>query len=284
MQRPVSSSDSSVDDTGVQDFKAAQAEQFQKLKGTQSFKEAQAEALRADPIRPMPSKKPRSNSVGQAPPATRTRPTQQTQTPTSAAQLLQLLGSGSKDNKDTRQLLHSALAQLDASSRRLAHSDAERRALESAQLAHATQTLNAASAMQQNAVAAQAELSLYRLQMEAAQQEILRAQDVVRNLEVQRDEAERAATKARTMARKLHVDKMALLAKEQGRQEGYETGFGHGRVIAVTKERRRNEQRRLEAETRRRQMVPRPPPPSEPRGAFIEEHVEDDARRHLSRT
>ncbi|KAJ7136271.1 hypothetical protein C8R46DRAFT_1138384 [Mycena filopes] len=43
------------------------------------------------------------------------------------------------------------------------------------------------------------------------------------------------------MTRKLHVEKMALLAKEQGRKRGYETRFGHGRVIAVTRERRRNE-------------------------------------------
>ncbi|KAJ7756148.1 hypothetical protein B0H16DRAFT_693247 [Mycena metata] len=279
MQRPVSSSDSSVDDSGVQDFKAAEAAQFRKLTGSPTkFKEAQADALRADSIRQTPTKKPRSNSLGQTTPAPRTRSTPQTQTPTSAAQLLKLLGS---DSKDTRQLLHSALAQLDASSRRLAHSDAERRALESAQLAQTTQTLQAASAVQRNAVAAQAEVSLYRLQMESAQQEILRAQEVVRSLEMQRDDAERAATKARTMARRLHADKMALLAKEQGRKEGYETGFGHGHVIAVEKERRRNEQRRLEAEIQRRQLASAPP--SEPRGAFIEEHIPSgDLSRNVS--
>ncbi|KAJ7638313.1 hypothetical protein FB45DRAFT_902492 [Roridomyces roridus] len=51
------------------------------------------------------------------------------------------------------------------------------------------QTLQAASVTQQNAAAAQAEASLQKLHLEAAQAEIARAQDVVRALEAQRDDA-----------------------------------------------------------------------------------------------
>ncbi|KAJ6537417.1 hypothetical protein DFH09DRAFT_1400651, partial [Mycena vulgaris] len=286
MPPPVSSSDSSVDDTGVQAIKAAQAEQFRKLSGPPNlskFKEAQVEGLKGDPIRHSVPKKPRPNAVDQTA-ASRARSTQhqhQHQNPTSAAQLLQLLASDDRETKDTRRLLHSALAQLDASSRRLAHSDAERRQLESSQLAQTAQTLHAASTVQQHAAAAQAELSLYKLQMEHAQQEILRAQAVVRTLETQRDDAERAAARARAAARKLHVEKMAILAREEGRKEGYETGFGHGRVIAAAREQRRIEQRRVEEAQRRRIEVA--PPVREQGGAFIEEDssVEEDLSRGL---
>ncbi|KAJ7507396.1 hypothetical protein B0H11DRAFT_1656369, partial [Mycena galericulata] len=136
-----------------------------------------------------------------------------------------------RETKDLRRLLHSALAQLDASSRRLAQSDAERRALESSQLAQAAQTVQTVSVVQQHAAQAQAELNLCKLQMEHAQEETRRTQEAVRTLEGQRDDAERAATRARAVARKLHAEKMSILAKEEGRREGYETGFGHGRMI-----------------------------------------------------
>ncbi|KAJ7835048.1 hypothetical protein B0H13DRAFT_218623 [Mycena leptocephala] len=288
MQRLVSSSDSSVDD-GVQDFKAAQAEQFHKLdngtpnpanfKDAQAFKAAWVEALRADPILqtlPLKNAKPRSNSIDQIATATRTRSTQQ-QMPASAAHLLQLIGGDTKDAKETRQLLHSALAHLDASSRRLAHSDAERRALESAQLAQAAQSLQTASVVQQNAAEVQAQLSLAQLQLEAAQMEIERAQAVVRALEGQRDDAEHHASRARALARKLQSENRALVAREEGRKEGYEAGFAHGTVMA-------REQRRLEAEIeirRQRQIaaaIPEPPP-----SAFIEElSGEEEGRRNVN--
>ncbi|KAJ6618642.1 hypothetical protein B0H10DRAFT_2029357 [Mycena sp. CBHHK59/15] len=95
--------------------------------------------------------------------------------------------------------------------------------------------MQAASVVQKNGAEAQAELSLCKLQMNHAQQDIKRAQDVMRTLEVQRDDAERAATRARAAARKLHIEKMSILAREEGREEGYEMGFRHGQTIATAK-------------------------------------------------
>ncbi|KAJ7443979.1 hypothetical protein B0H11DRAFT_454610, partial [Mycena galericulata] len=275
--QPVSSSDSSTDDTN--------AEQYRNEDGNSNvfkFKEAQVQALRADPLprQSTPPKKPRSNANDYQTAASRTRsaqPQQQqmrTQTPMSAGQP-QL---DNRETKDLRRLLHSALAQLDASSRRLAQSDAERRALESSQLAQAAQTVQTVSVVQQHAAQAQAELNLCKLQMEHAQEETRRTQEAVRTLEGQRDDAERAATRARAVARKLHAEKMSILAKEEGRREGYETGFGHGRMIAVAREQRR------------RQIEVASPPAREAGGAFIEEDssegmgiVRGDSSRGLPR-
>ncbi|KAF8173167.1 hypothetical protein K438DRAFT_1940235 [Mycena galopus ATCC 62051] len=281
-----SSLESSQDDTSVQDVKAAQAAQFNKLSRQSDplkFKEAQAEGFGMDYARPMPPKKQRS--VGQAA-ATRRRSTAPQQTP---AQLLQLLATDKKETKETRDLLHTTLAQLDASSRRLAQSDAERRALESSQLSRVAQTLAAASVVQQNAAAAQAQLSLYQLQLQTARAEIERAQGVVRALEAQRDDAEENAVQARSLARKLHVENRSIIAREEGRRLGYDAGYEHGRTIAAAKEQRRREreQGRLEAEMRRRQIqiqIAPPGPvsvPREPGSAFIEDHVseaEDEER------
>ncbi|KAJ7611378.1 hypothetical protein DFH06DRAFT_167257 [Mycena polygramma] len=294
MQRAGSSSGSSTDGSG-EDYKAAQAAQFRKLNGhgTQNQNLSKLKAAQADQYRPplqraqSPPRKPRSNSVSvdqygdragqqnlskfkeaadaqakgfrpalqraQSPPkkprsnsveqpgvtVTRTR---SSAPPTSASQLLHLIGD-SKDTSETRGLLQAALEQL-----------------------------NAASAAQQNTAAAQAQaqLGVARLRLEAAEAEIERTQHIVHTLEAQRDDAEHTAAKARTLARKLHTENRALVAREQGRREGYETGFEHGRVIAVTRE--REERRRVEGQ-RQRRIAPPPAaaPVTEPQSAFIEE-------------
>ncbi|KAJ7048977.1 hypothetical protein C8F01DRAFT_1187139 [Mycena amicta] len=55
------------------------------------------------------------------------------------------------------------------------------------------------------------------------------SRDVVRGLEEQRDDAERQASHAKKVARRLRAENLALVAREKGRKEGYEMGFGHGR-------------------------------------------------------
>ncbi|KAJ7849558.1 hypothetical protein B0H13DRAFT_63485 [Mycena leptocephala] len=112
------------------------------------------------------------------------------------------------------------------------------------------------------------------MQLEAAQNEILRAQGVVRTLEGQRDDAEQHASRARALARKLQNENRALVAREEGRREGYEAGFTHGKAIA-------HEQRRLEAdiEIRRQRQIAAVVP--EPGSAFIEELPgEEEGRRN----
>ncbi|KAJ6493733.1 hypothetical protein C8R47DRAFT_419370 [Mycena vitilis] len=298
MQRAGSSSGSSTDGSG-EDYKSKQAAQFRKLNGhgtqNQNLSKYSSKAAQAEEYRPLlqraqspprkprsnsvsvdqygdrtgqqnlskfkeaadaqakgfrpalqraqsPHKKPRSNSVDQ--PGVTATHTRSSAPPTSASQLLHLIGD-SKDTSETRGLLQAALEQL-----------------------------NAASAAQQNTAAAQAQaqLGVARLRLEAAEAEIERTQHIVHTLEAQRDDAEHTAAKARTLARKLHTENRALVAREQGRREGYETGFEHGRVIAVTRE--REERRRVEGQRQRqRRIAPAPSaaPVTEPQSAFIEE-------------
>ncbi|KAJ7754322.1 hypothetical protein DFH07DRAFT_941034 [Mycena maculata] len=127
---------------------------------------------------------------------------------------LQLLGAHSRETKDTRSLLHTAPAHLDASSRNPTRSVGRCRPV---------------SVAQQNAAQAQARLSLS-------------GSRTGRRVDAQgaADDAERPATRARVGTRKLHVEKMSILPREEGRKEGYETGFGHGRMIALANSRGRS--------------------------------------------
>ncbi|KAF9229020.1 hypothetical protein BS17DRAFT_772926 [Gyrodon lividus] len=75
------------------------------------------------------------------------------------------------------------------------------------------------------------ELKLYKLQLENAQKEIFRAQDIINQVSAQRNEAEADAARARTKARKLQEEKLVMLAREEGRRQGYNEGLSIGRKI-----------------------------------------------------
>lgn len=75
------------------------------------------------------------------------------------------------------------------------------------------------------------ELRLYKLQLENAQKEISKAQEVVDQLEKERYEAEECAARARTTARKLKEEKLVMQAREEGRKEGMQEGFERGRRL-----------------------------------------------------
>ncbi|KAF8555443.1 hypothetical protein OG21DRAFT_1483885 [Imleria badia] len=75
------------------------------------------------------------------------------------------------------------------------------------------------------------ELKLYKLQLENAQKEIFRAQDIIDQVASQRNEAEAEAARARTKARKLQEEKLVMLAREEGRRVGYHEGLSMGRRI-----------------------------------------------------
>ncbi|KAG8217111.1 hypothetical protein J3R82DRAFT_5142 [Butyriboletus roseoflavus] len=75
------------------------------------------------------------------------------------------------------------------------------------------------------------ELKLYKLQLENAQKEIFRAQDIIDQVASQRNEAEADAARARTKARKLQEEKLVMLAREEGRRMGYKEGLSIGRRI-----------------------------------------------------
>ncbi|KAF8555421.1 hypothetical protein OG21DRAFT_902848 [Imleria badia] len=69
----------------------------------------------------------------------------------------------------------------------------------------------------------------YELQLENAQKEIFRAQDIIDQVASQRNEAAAEAVKARTKARKLQEEKLVMLAREEGRRMGYQEGLSMGR-------------------------------------------------------
>lgn len=126
--------------------------------------------------------------------------------------------------KQTRRALHTALERLDGETRRA--QEAERRALE---LAQRFKSVNDARlATQHDNFRLNEQLSLYKLQLENAQRELDRRQDMVRDLESQRDDAEQAAARARTTARQYREQQLTSKAREAGRRQGYEEGLRRG--------------------------------------------------------
>ncbi|THG95824.1 hypothetical protein EW026_g5898 [Hermanssonia centrifuga] len=86
-------------------------------------------------------------------------------------------------------------------------------------------------AAQQESMRMREELALYKLQLENAQQEIMKGQQMLDAVEAQRHEAEEAAARARTTARKFKEERLMQQAKEEGRMEGVKEGFARGRVL-----------------------------------------------------
>jgi hypothetical protein len=78
---------------------------------------------------------------------------------------------------------------------------------------------------------AREELALYKLQLNAAQKEILHAQEALSEVEAQRNEAEASAAKARSKAREISERHVVLVAHEEGRRLGFEEGLRRGRQI-----------------------------------------------------
>ena len=75
-----------------------------------------------------------------------------------------------------------------------------------------------------------AELGLYKMQLENAQQEIYKAQDILRMVEDERDDAAADATEARDTARRYREEHVVHLAREEGRKMGYLEGLRHARM------------------------------------------------------
>lgn len=100
----------------------------------------------------------------------------------------------------------------------------------------------------QDAARLHEELELYKLQLDNAQREIKRAQELLDALEAQRFDAEEAAARARSTARKLKEEKLMQFARDEGRLEGMREGIARGRALGY-------EEARMEAYGR-----DRPPP------------------------
>ncbi|KAG6333280.1 hypothetical protein ID866_5807 [Astraeus odoratus] len=139
--------------------------------------------------------------------------------------LIRLLISEEYETRKIRRVLYTMCERLEQETGRSL--DAERR-LEGT-VARAKTINDARIAAQQEAARAQEELRLYKLQLENAQNEIIRAQNILTAVEAQRDDAEAVAASARSKARKLNEERLIELAREEGRRLGFEEGIRRGR-------------------------------------------------------
>ena len=141
-------------------------------------------------------------------------------------------------------MLYNANEQLKNEKQRA--DDANRKALEAAHLFRNAE--NARILAEQNAKRAdevrpfiamlltqwltyQKELRLYKVQLDNAQKEIYRAQEVLSTVDHQRQQAEEDAARARTTARALKEEKLIQMAREDGRRSGMEEGIQRGRDL-----------------------------------------------------
>ena len=139
-------------------------------------------------------------------------------------ELLKLLVSEDMEVKQSRKTLDAALDRLQGESQRAQL--AEQRALELA--ARFKQVNDARIVAQREADRLGQELLLYKNQLDVAQKELLRGEDLVRDLEAQRDDAEAVAARARSTARRLREQQLIFRAREDGRLMGYEEGLRRG--------------------------------------------------------
>ncbi|TFY57901.1 hypothetical protein EVJ58_g6738, partial [Rhodofomes roseus] len=139
-------------------------------------------------------------------------------------ELLKLLVSEDAEAKQSRRTLEVALERLQTENQRAQL--AEQRALEMA--ARFKQVNDARIVAQREADRLSQELRLYRDQLDVAQKELLKGQDLMRDLEAQRDDAEAVAARARSTARRLREQQLVTLAREDGRRMGYQEGLRRG--------------------------------------------------------
>ncbi|KAL4065057.1 hypothetical protein V8B97DRAFT_1915832 [Scleroderma yunnanense] len=143
----------------------------------------------------------------------------------SSSHLLARLIARDEEVREVNALLAVANERLETETSRA--NAAERRALE--YFSRLKSTTESKDRSDQEAARLREELKLYQLQLENAQKEIFRAQDIINQVSAQRNEAEADAARARTKARKLQEEKLVMLAREEGRRQGYQEGLTRGR-------------------------------------------------------
>ncbi|KAI0294272.1 hypothetical protein B0F90DRAFT_1757859 [Multifurca ochricompacta] len=141
--------------------------------------------------------------------------------------LAHVLARKERDSKQMHQLLKLTFSKLDEESRRA--TDAERRTAEC--LVRARTAIDARAQADADAAAARAEVSLYKMQLEQAQREIFRAQEMLDGLEARRHDAEEDAARARSVARKMQEERAIEAAREEGKQQGWREGLRRGMIL-----------------------------------------------------
>lgn len=132
-----------------------------------------------------------------------------------------------QQSKDLRRMLLTVTEQLKQESQRA--DDNERRARDAIQRFRAINEARVAA--QQDAARANEELRMYKLQLDYAQKEIFRAQEILESLETQRHDAETSAAKARNVARQLREEGLVDLAREEGLRLGLQEGIARARRL-----------------------------------------------------
>ncbi|KAH9948755.1 hypothetical protein B0H21DRAFT_689499, partial [Amylocystis lapponica] len=145
----------------------------------------------------------------------------------SSRELARLMIYQERDAKDLRKMLSTTAEHVKAETQRA--DAAENRARD---VLFRLKAANDAKALaEQETQRTQEELRLYRLQLENAQREIHRAQELLDSVEAQRLDAEKAAARARSTARKLQEERAVQHALEEGRKIGLEEGIERGRRL-----------------------------------------------------
>jgi hypothetical protein len=132
-----------------------------------------------------------------------------------------------QQSKDLRRMLLTVTEQLKQESQRA--DDNERRARDAIQRFRAINEARVAA--QQDVARANEELRIYKLQLDYAQKEIFRAQEILESLENQRHDAETSAAKARNVARQLREEGLVDLAREEGHRLGLQEGIARARRL-----------------------------------------------------
>ncbi|KIP07740.1 hypothetical protein PHLGIDRAFT_127424 [Phlebiopsis gigantea 11061_1 CR5-6] len=148
-----------------------------------------------------------------------------------SARILSRVASRSdRDIKHVRTLLVLTNDRLEAETRRA--DQAEQRVVDVLQRLRAA---NEATALARaEASRAQQEVRLYHMQLEQAQREINRAQEIVDQVEKARVEAEEEAARSRSVARKCREQWVLSKAREQGRQQGFAEGLERARRMGLS--------------------------------------------------
>ncbi|KAG5653799.1 hypothetical protein H0H81_010469 [Sphagnurus paluster] len=136
-------------------------------------------------------------------------------------ELVRLLLDQKQESHTLRRALRLASERMDTDAQRVAAM--QRSQLETVE--HFRVLNESRVAAQHNAMKANSELRLYQFQLENAQREIARAQEMLRTVEDQRDEAEEAAMRERDRARQYLRERLVASAKEEGRRLGFEAGL-----------------------------------------------------------
>ncbi|KAH9162593.1 hypothetical protein EDB89DRAFT_632980 [Lactarius sanguifluus] len=191
--------------------------------------------------------------------------------------LAHVLARKERDSKQMHQLLKLTFAKLDEESQRA--TDAERRAAEC--LVRARAAIDARAQADADAASARTELAMYKLQLDQAQREIFRAQEMLTGLEARRHDAEEDAARSRSVARKLQEERAIEAAKEEGKQQGWHEGLRRGMLLGRQEaEEELVRSRRREEDLRSRSRRPRADDPLFSR--VVLDHLEESSPERVT--